>query len=446
MLLERIAVLLKRITPLLICVLISSLIVGLLGFLYSEATVEGIVLIHKITGFMQATPLGEKGLGLELPPARYTLLILPSLGGLLVGILHSIYGSKPADYAEIFWGWDKTLKNRDRLNPIWRLFTSAITITSGGSGGKVGPMAAAGSALAGAIASAAKIPKHKQPLLLICGAGAGIATVIRAPLSSALYAAEVLYYDIYLKTDALVYALISSLIGWFVIRLLMGPETLLGDYSYVFVNDQTLSVAPILGLLCALFAFLYARSLELARNIYKRFSSRESISWIPIFSGAIACGALILFMPQLSGTGYGVLQSALDGGLCFWFMIALAVGKILATSATVGLGGSGGLFAPALAIGGLLGGFLAGLLNSLGLHVQPEALILIGMGAFLASATKTPFASVILVIEMGQNPSLMLPAAFAVAAGYMASRGITIFPSQRNGLPISGDTSIGNNP
>jgi len=405
-----------------------GIITGILGLVYSWALGGGIWLIQETLAGFRMPQAGSEGsregmvIGL-----RWALLILPGLGGLVVGLMHRFYTSYLVDATN---GYVNAFHNRrarvNPLKPLWRLLSSVFTISTAGSVGKEGPVIFAASSVGSFAARLFRLPDSDRAILMVCGAGGGLGAVFRAPVGGALYAAEVLYRQADFEAEAVMPAIITSVTAYAVFALFGNWMPIFSTPHYHF-RILDLPFFALLGLIISVFAFIYERSLKYADRL---FHFIRIPSWLKPALGGLMLGILIFFLPEVAGPGYGVLQVALSGKMIIWMMLVVAVGKMLATSLTVGSGGSGGIFAPSLVIGGLLGGAMGLGLSMLGAPIQPEAYVLVGMGAFLSAAAKVPLAAIVMVCEMAGNYELLVPMTLASSLAFLVSRRFTIYPAQ----------------
>lgn len=407
--------------------IILGVATGILGLVYYKALDGAIWLVSLLTGFHMPTAGGEGGREEIVVTYRWVLLVAPAVGGLLVGLLHRFYTADTIDATDGYINFFHRRRARmDIRKPLWRLLTSILTMSSGGSAGKEGPVIFVSGAMGSWIAKLLRLSEKERSILTVCGAGGGLGAVFRAPVGGALYAAEVLYRQAEFESDAVMPAIITSITAYAVFALFGNwlPVFTTPHYSFRVLD---LPFFGILGFVAPAFAFLYTRSLKYSERFFRLL---RVPSWLKPALGGLAVGVILLFLPHVAGTSYGVLQMAIYGKLVIWIVLAIALAKIAATSLTIGSGGSGGLFAPALVIGGLVGAAFGQSLNMIGIHVQHEAFVLVGMGAFLSAAAKVPLASIIMIAEMAGNYELLVPMTLAASLAFMASRRFSIYPSQ----------------
>lgn len=348
---------------------------------------------------------------LSIPLKRWLILLIPALGGLLSGLI--VFNLAPETEGH---GTDALIdsfhrkkgKVRKRV-PVIKALASAITIGSGGSAGKEGPVAQIGSGFASTLGTFFKLGDRERRLMLLAGAAGGLGAIFKSPLGAALFATEVLYRQPEFEFEAIIPCIISSIFGYTVFTYYDGWGTVFHIPSFSFTPPTELPFYGLFGLLCAAVGFFYIRFFYLMRNrFFKKIRLPRSI--VPALGG-LMLGILAFFYPQVLGGGYGSMQSAIDGKLTTGLMLVLVFAKIVATSFTISSGGSGGVFAPSLFIGAMLGGFYGNLCFEWFPHLvsSPGPFVLVGMGGFFAGIAKVPIAALIMIMEMTGGYSLIIP-------------------------------------
>lgn len=382
--------------------------------------------LGELAGYWPPVPAGEAW-GTAHPPhvpsQRMALLLLPALGGFLSGLLAQRWAPETAGD-----GTDAVIDAFHRGRGLVRfrvvllkMLTSALTIGSGGSAGREGPITQIGGGVGSALARLGRLSDRDRRTLLLAGAGAGLGSIFRAPLGGALFAAEMAYRDSDFEVEAVMPAIIGSIVGYCVYNSLFGWGPLFSTPPRLGFHPLELLPYGALGVSCALLGAGYIWIFRRVTEAFRRGRLGElGLPWRCALGGA-AVGAMALLLPQLLGMGYGWVQLALYGKLSAGTMLLLAPAKCLATSLTIGSGGSGGVFAPTCAIGAMLGGGLGGVFHRLFPHVvaHPEAFVLVGMGGLLAAVAHTPIASVIMVCEMTEGYGLLVPLMLVAAIGHL---------------------------
>jgi CIC family chloride channel protein len=346
--------------------------------------------------------------GLWLVPVAITI------GGLLVGILTTWLAPEAEGH-----GTDAVVRAfhhsggalRTRVAPV-KLLASALTIGSGGAAGREGPIALIAAAIGSWYATITNRGDAERRLLLLVGAAAGLSAIFRSPIGAALFVIEVLYADMEFEASALLYATLAAIIAYAINGLFVGWGALFRVPPITtFSSPLSYGWYALLGVAAGLFATALPVVFYRTRDAFRRLP-------VPPFLkpaiGALLTGLLILAFPQVIAGGYGWIQQAIDGHMALGTMAALAVAEIVALSLTVSSGGSGGVFAPSLFIGAMLGGACAALGH------QPVApFVVVGMAAVFAGAAHVPIATMMMVTEMTGGYTLLVPAALAVLLSYL---------------------------
>jgi chloride channel protein, CIC family len=349
--------------------------------------------------------------GLWLVPLATTL------GGLIVGFLITKVAPETEGH-----GTDTVVRAfhrasgflRGRVAPI-KVLASAITIGSGGSAGREGPIALTAAGIGSWYAGVTGRSEADRRLLLLTGMAAGLAAIFRSPVGTALFAIEVLYADMEFESGALLYTMLASIVAYAVNGLFVGWQPLFRITTPLALpspwsNAWYLVLGVAAGMLAAIVPLVFYRVRDLFRTIPIHPAFRPAL-------GGLAMGLLALAVPQVIGGGYGWMQAAIDGRLALGTLAVLALAKPLALSFTVASGGSGGVFAPTLFVGGMLGGLLAGLA-----HLPAAPFVVVGMAAVFSGAARVPIATLVMVTEMTGGYTLLVPAALAVVLSYLVQR------------------------
>ena len=308
-------------------------------------------------GYRPPPPAGEHHLLVptSVPFNRWVLLILPALGGILSGWL--VYTFAPEAEGH---GTDAAINSyhnkggfiRGRV-PFVKTIASAITLTTGGSGGREGPIAQIGAGFGSFLATTLKLSDRERRIMMAAGVGAGVGSIFRAPLAGALFAAEVLYRDPDFESEVIIPAGISSVVAYCVFCLRFGWGSLFSSPPFNFRNPLELGPYLVLALVLVFTGIFYVKT------FYGTIHLFESIKKIPNHIkpaiGGLLTGIVGFFLPHTLAFGYGFAQKAIHNELTIPFLISLALGKVLTTSFSIGSGGSGGVFGPSIVIGGCHG-------------------------------------------------------------------------------------------
>ena len=389
----------------------------------------------RAVGYELPKPGGEGATVYPSPPARRWLLFLvPALGGLLSGVLVFSLAPEAEGHgtdAMIAAFHHKRGVIRKRI-PFVKTIASALTIGSGGSAGREGPIAQVGAGFGSALATWLKMSDRERRLLMLAGAGAGIGAVFRAPLGGALFATEVLYREMEFESTALVPAFVAAITSYSIYCGVSGKwGAIFSIPNLQFNHPLELPLYVALGLVCALMGTVYVKVFYGVRDhVFHKIPLPKHVK--PALGG-LAVGAIGFFMPQVLGMGYGWVQLAMDGHLALSLVIGIAVVKILATALTISSGGSGGVFAPSMVIGGMTGA-AAGMVFHTWMPTvvtQPAAFALVGMAGFFAGVAKAPVSSLIMVSEMTTGYGLLAPLMLSTAIGYLLTpKRISIYENQ----------------
>ena len=340
----------------------------------------------------------------------YWRILAPAVGGLIVGplVTYVVKEAKGHGVPEVMES--VVLRGgsiRFRVAPL-KAVISAICIGSGGAAGREGPIVQIGATFGSAFARFLKLTPQKVETLLAAGAAAGIAGTFNAPLAGVIFSMEVLVKKI--KLDSFSPIIVAAVVGTAVANSLFNRTTPIFDIPvHELVSYWELFFYVGLGIVGGLVALLYQNSLYATEHFF------ESLPFPPraikAAVGGLMLGLLALTLPQIHSTGYPVMESALHSRLSLGLVFALLLGKILATSLTLGSGGSGGIFAPALFIGSMMGAAYGMIVHSLFPNVTAPATsyAAIGMGTVFAGATHAPLTAIIILFEMTRDPKIMVP-------------------------------------
>jgi len=357
--------------------------------------------------------------------------LIVGLGGLIVGPIIFFLAPEAAGHGtdaviQAFherWGIMRT-----RV-PVIKVLASSITIGSGGSAGREGPIAQISAGLASLIAKFLRLRVPDRKIILVCGIASGIGSIFKSPLGAALFSVEVLYKRD-LEIHALIPAIVSSVVGYSVYASHFGWEPVLFFPECYFVHLIDLPLFIILGIVCGLLALFYVKIFYGVTALF--MNKLNCPNFIKPGIGGLITGIIAIFMPQVLGMGYEGIEQCFSASLPIEAMLPLAFGKILATSFTIGSGGSGGVFAPSLFIGAMIGGSLGHFYSkSLSWALTDIPIFSItGMAAFFAGAAKVPLTSIVMTCEMTGNYSLLLPLMLAVSSSYIIAGEESIYESQ----------------
>ena len=393
------------------------------------------LLLGTLAGLQPATPLGEGGHPI-VPAARpWAIPFVVALGGLISGVI--VFRLAPEAEGH---GTDAAIaafhhgprRIRGRI-PLVKLVASAITIGSGGSAGREGPTAQIGAGFGSFLARTLDLDARDSRIAVAAGMAAGIGAIFRAPLGGAVMGAEIAYRDD-VESDALVPSFVASVVGFTVFGAFLGFAPIFGRQSDAgFTQPSQLIYYAIIGLAAGIVGRLYIRSFYgFGRWFAKWPIPRE---FRPAIAG-FAVGLIALALPGVLGTGYGWVQAGLDReallDIPLWVVIALPFAKILATSLSIGSGGSGGVFGPGMVVGGLLGAAIWRLLLPIApdLPASPAPFVIVGMVALFGSVSHAPLALLLMVAEMTDNLQMLPPAMIAIGVATVVVGDRSMYQSQ----------------
>jgi CIC family chloride channel protein len=371
------------------------------------------------------------------PTRRWMLLLLPVAGGLISGLLVKTFapeaeGTGTDGYIDAFH--NKAGSMRRRVPWVKSLATLA-TISSGGSAGKEGPIAQIGAGIGSAVGRYLKMGARARRTMMVAGAAGGLGAIFRAPLGGALTAVEVLYKED-LETDALMPAILSSVTAYTLFCSVKGFEHVFSYGGEAFHSPVQLLFYAVLGLACSGGGYLFVNFLHGSKRVFFNRLPLNKYLIPPI--GGLLVGIVGFAYPQAMGQGFGYVQQLIAGqpigGIeaTVGFLAALALLKIVTTSFTISSGGSGGVFAPSLFIGAMLGGSVGSLSHQFFPALVPDItpFVVVGMGAFFAGVANAPIASLMMVCELTGAYELLPPLMVVALVTLVTSRRWSIYTTQ----------------
>lgn len=350
------------------------------------------------------------------------LLLAPVAAGMLYGPLVAWLAPEAKGHGvpEVMYA---VSERGGRIAPqvsLVKALASALCIGSGGSVGREGPIVQIASALGSALGRITRLDDRKVRVLVACGAAGGISATFNAPLAGAFFAMELVLRAF--TVDAFVAVLIASVAADVVGRAVFGDESFLALPAFHPDNPSQFVLFAVLGLVIGAVGVLFCKVLYRVEDLCDRIWPGPE--WLRPAAGGLVLGLVLLVLPHMYGVGYPVLGHAVAGDYAFGFLLVLLIGKMVATSLTMGIGGSGGVFAPSLFIGATAGSAFGVLAQEVlpGIAGSPGLYGLLGMGAAFAGATRAPMTAVITLFELTGQYSIILPLMFAVALATAASR------------------------
>ncbi len=362
---------------------------------------------------------------------RWMLLILPAAGGLVSGWLVYRFAPEAAgagNDAAIHAYHSEEGLIRARV-PLVKTLATVITLTTGGSGGREGPIAQIGAGIGSWLAAKLKLSARERRVLLAAGIAAGVGSIFRAPLAGALFAAEFLYRDPEFEYEVIIPAGMASVVAYCLFCMVFGWGSLLQSPDFIFRNPLELGPYLVLAMVVAGAGVLF---IILFHATARFFNGLRIPNYLKPAIGGGLTGIVGFFLPHTLAFGYGYAQEALTQEVAFPFLLSLAIGKMVTTSFSIGSGGSGGLFGPSIVIGAALGGAVGQAFHQVLPEVvgSPGAFVVVGMAAFFAAVSNTPISTIIFVSEMTNSYHLLLPSLMVCSVAYLSTRRWTLFKSQ----------------
>lgn len=341
----------------------------------------------------------------------YWRLAIPATGGLLVGPLIYFFAREARGH-----GVPEVMKAvalrggviRPRIVAV-KALASALSIGTGGSVGREGPIVQIGAAFGSTLGQLLRLPTMQIRTLVACGAAAGISATFNAPIAGALFASEVIVGNFAVTQFTPI--VISSVVATVISRFFLGNHPAFEVHGYDIVSPLELIPYMVTGVVAGLVAVTFIRSLNATEVFFEQLSVPP---YLQAMIGGLLVGLIAIEFPQVFGVGYTTISAALAGTLPALTMALLILAKIFATSVTIGSGGSGGIFAPSLFLGAMTGGFLGSQIHAFfpAATASSGAYALVTMGAVLAATTHAPISAIIIIFELTQTidiiPALMV--------------------------------------
>jgi chloride channel protein, CIC family len=395
----------------------------LLALLVGLITGWASVLFQWLIRFVWELCYGADG-GMAFPARRWFVLFIPAVGGLLVGPMVTFFAREARGHGvpEVMFA---VARKGGRIRPIVALVkavASSICIGTGGSAGKEGPIVQIGSAFGSTVGQLFRMSGGMTRMLVACGAAGGIAATFGTPIAGVLFALEVILQEF--AAGAFSMVVIASVTASAVAKLLLNEGFFFRVPEYAQRSHWELFLYAAMGIVAALYARLFVRVLYGTEDLFDALRMPE---WLKPALGGLCLGALAFFFPQVLGTSHTLTELAIWGQLSIVMLVVLSFAKILATSFTLGSGGSGGVFSPSLFIGAMMGGWLGHAFGGLFPSVvgSPGAYALVGMGAVFAAATRAPITAILIVFEMTGDYKIILPMMIAVVAATIVAAWIS---------------------
>ncbi len=401
--------------------LIQAVVIGLLAGGLDVAFRSTLNYVHNVI-FLGGWAL----LGIEKGGWRMLLIpLLPMAGAVLLIPLSLKFGKDVNGYG--FPGFLEAVNVHNAKLKLRNLFLKiiapALTIGSGGSAGVEGPVAILGGTAGSAIGRIFGASRERMRLLVAAGSAGAIAATFNAPIAGVMFANEIVLVGNY-EVSSFAATIIASGLATAVSRAVYGTHPAFAIAQLDIARPVWVSFAEIplyanLGAIAGVLAVVYIRVFHGARSAFDRIGVNKQLK--PIL-GALLVGALGILLPRVMGNGYDSIQDCLSGKIIWGAMAVLILAKIAATSITLGSGGAGGVFAPALFIGAMLGGSYGRLAGLALPGISPGAYATVGIGAFLAAATHAPMTGIFLIFEMTGDYRLIIPLMTAAIIATLVSK------------------------
>jgi len=404
--------------PFLFVAVFVGIAVGYVAVVFHDA-------IAFLSDFFFAGVIEEGALHLLDDWRGWMLPLIPALGGLLVGLYNMyIVRTRPGHgLASVI----KAVAQNDGIlsRHLWlhRTITSVLSIGTGGGGGREAPIAQVGAALGSSVAQVLKFSADRTRTLLGCGAAAGLAAVFNAPLGGVMFAIEVILGDFSVRTFSPI--VIAAVIGTVVSRSYLGNSSTFQVPDYTLVSNYELVFYFALGVLAGLSAVMF---IKVYYRIEEWFTGVQKERALPIWAmpaiGGLLTGIICMWLPGLYGFSYKVIDTAVGGTEPLLNMLGIYLLKPVVAGLSVGSGGSGGMFAPAMKMGAMLGGMFGSLVHFLfpAITAASGAYALVGMGALTAGIMRAPLTVILILFEITGKYEIVLPIMFAAVTAALIAR------------------------
>jgi CIC family chloride channel protein len=355
-----------------------------------------------------------------------TLLVVPAVGGLIVGPLVYFWAREAKGHGvpEVM---EAVALRGGRIRPrvaLVKALASGVSIGSGGSVGREGPIVQVGSAIGSTLGQALNFSDERVRSLVACGAAGGIAATFNAPIAGAIFAIEVIlgrFHSLYFGA-----VVISAVVADVIAQAFTQEERAFDIPEYALRSPWELLLYTALGVAAALLSVGFSRGLYLMEDLWERLRAAE---WVKPAAGGLLLGGIGILsyqvdgFPRIFGVGYDTISDALLGKLALQVTVVLLLLKMLATWTTLGSGGSGGVFAPSLFMGAMLGSSFGNLANAWfpAIAAPSGAYALVGMAAFFSGAAHAPVTAILILFELTGDYEIILPLMLATVTSTLLS-------------------------
>ncbi len=422
----------------------SSVFVGILSGLFASGFSYSLQLATQTISTITKNSHQKESFFLSSIPFTFSqtnlvFFLLPIIGGFFSGLVVYLFckDAEGMGTDSMIYSFHQREGKMDSKVPFVKSIATIFTLSGSGSGGKEGPISQIGAGIGTIVADILGSGARARRTLLLAGTAGGLGAIFHAPLGGAITAAEMVYKED-VESDALIPCILSSGTAFLVAEFFTGKTKVFQLKDSVSYSANEFPFYMLLGILCYLggksFIYLYTKIQEFSNNISLPFYLKPAL-------GGLLCSLLYLFFPEVSGTGDEFIEDSLQNQtrvlashqsispIVLYFLLFLF--KILATSLTVGMGGSAGVFGPSLFSGCMLGGAMALVAESfLGMGNSPAGFMLVGMGAFYSGVASAPIAGMIMVCEMVGNYELLPPLMLVTILSVSLGNRMTIYKSQ----------------
>lgn len=340
--------------------------------------------------------------------APWVVVAIPALGGLLIGPIISFWApeTRGAGVPEVIHALVAREGHIHHRTTFFKLLCTSISIGCGASVGREGPMVHMGASLGSSVSQLLRLSPEWRRVFLASGAAAGIAATFNAPMAGMLFAAEIILIDF--QVSYLSHIAVASVTGTVVSHHFLGHLPRLAQPHFALVSYWEIPLYFLMGLAIGLVAVLFIRS----HMWFERFWQKAPVpTWLQPACGGVLVGLLALLVPEVLGVGYGAVNKVMAQHIGIGFLLLLLLGKLLATSCSIGSGFSGGIFAPSLVMGAVSGALFGSIAHTLwpAVTASSSAYALVGMGAMVSGATLAPITALFTIFELTYNFALILP-------------------------------------
>ncbi len=402
---------------------------------FGEAVLVGLFVGFVVVAFRYMIDLGEGLLmnGSWLEGRRWAMIFLPALGALAGHLLIKRFAK--LEHAR---GTDSAIRAYHQnggyitsaVVPI-KSVASVLTVASGGSAGYEGPVTLIGAACGSIVGRSLNLAVRSRRILMASGLAAGIAALFQAPLAGAIFGFEIFYSSSDVESETVLPCFIAAPISYTIYAYFFGWQPIFAMPECAYENALRLLPYFILAIIVTFGARFY---ISFFRYIEESFSNFRAPRWTKVMAGGLVVGLVGYFVfPGVYGAGYPIIRRCLSADCSAQVFLAMFVLNVITTSFTVGSGGSGGVFAPALVCGATLGastGVVCANLFPAAWGVHPSAFALVGMAGFLASALRIPLTAIVMVMEISGNHQLLAPAMWVCGIAFWLNNGWSLYRSQ----------------